>query len=137
MTNCAETLVFLKDYLVKSSCPSGRHNSIPHNVNLTVKRVSNSKFLRMGGSTPPPTPSPSLRVSSTGGCGGEAFPPPNPPTSPPKVLTINTISNNKNSGFMFFRALVIDTQKWAQKLCMLHTQLIFVHYLPPQTKNPR
>ena len=32
---------------------------------------------------------------------------------------------------MFFRALVIDTQKWAQKLCMLHTQLIFAHNLPP------
>ena len=29
-----------------------------------------------------------IRVSSTGGCGGEASPP-NPPTSPPKVLTIN------------------------------------------------
>ena len=60
------------------------------------------------------------RVSSTGGCGGEASPP-NPPTSPPKSF------DNKNSGFMFFRALVIDTQKWAQKLCMLHTQLIFAH----------
>ena len=37
---------------------------------------------------------------------------------------------------MFFRALVIDTQKCAQKLCMLHTQLIFAHNLSPQTKNP-
>ena len=70
-----------------------------------------------------------------GGAGGEA----SPPTSPQKVLTINTISNNKNSGFMFFRALVIDTQKWAQKRCMLHTQLILAstQSSPPQTKNPR
>ena len=32
----------------------------------------------------------------------------NPPTSPPpqkKVLTINTISNNKNSGFMGFSCI--------------------------------
>ena len=57
------------------------------------------------------------RVSSTGGCGGGEASPPNPPTSPPKSFD-NTISNNKNSGFMFFRALVIDTQKWAQKLCI-------------------
>ena len=46
-------------------------------------------------------------VSSTGGCGGEAS-----PTNPP-------ISNNKNSGFMFFRALVIDTQK--NFACASHT----------------
>ena len=30
---------------------------------------------------------------------------------------------------MFFRALVIDTQKWAQKLCMLHTQLSYIGLL--------
>ena len=73
-----------------------------------------------------------------GGAGGGGKLPPQTLQLPPKkVLTINTISN-KNSGFMFFRALVIDTQKWAQKLCMLHTQLIFAHNLPPpQTKNPR
>ena len=67
-----------------------------------------------------------------GGAGGEA----SPPTSPQKVLTINTISNNKNSGFMFFRALVIDTQKWAQKRCMLHTQLILAstQSSPPKQK---
>ena len=61
-----------------------------------------------------------------GGAGGK-LPPQTLQLPPQKVLTINTISNNKNSGFMFFRALVIDTQKWAQKLCMLHTQLIFAH----------
>ena len=45
------------------------------------------------------------RVSSTGGCGGGEASPPNTPTSPPKSFD-NTISNNKNSGFMFFCALV-------------------------------
>ena len=69
------------------------------------------------------------RVSSTGGCGGEASPPQTLQLPPQKVLTINTIS-----GFMFFCALVIDTQKWAQKLCMLHTQLIFAHNLSPKQK---
>ena len=71
------------------------------------------------------------------GGAGRKLPPQTLQLPPQKVLTINTISNNKNSGFMFFRALVINTQKWAQKLCMLHTQLIFAHNLPPQTKNPR
>ena len=45
-----------------------------------------------------------------GGAGGK-LPPQTLQLPPQKVLTINTISNNKNSGFMFFRALVIDTQK--------------------------
>ena len=52
------------------------------------------------------------RVSSTGG-GGELPP-------PPKKKKFDNIY----SGIMFFRALVIDTQKWAQKLCMLHTHAI-------------
>ena len=64
------------------------------------------------------------------GAGGEG-------SFPPNVLTINTLA------LCFFCALVIDTQKWAQKLCMLHIQLIFAHNLPPPppppppNKNPR
>ena len=70
-----------------------------------------------GGSFPPPPP------------------PPNPPTSPPKVLTVNTI---KNSGFMFFRALVIDTPKWAygtsKTLHASHTIDLCTQSSPPNKK---
>ena len=67
--------------------------------------------------------------------GGEASPP-NPPTSSPKVLTMNAISNNKKLWLYVFSCIGDWYSKMGSKLCMLHTQLIFAHNLPPKQMKP-
>ena len=85
-----------------------------------------------------------IRVSSTGGCRGEASPP-NPPTSPPKVLKIKCLcvnknnSNNKIPRHYSFCALVNDTQEWAygtsQTWHAFHTIMQSAHTIfPPKQK---
>ena len=85
-----------------------------------------------------------LRVSSTGGCRGEASRP-NPPTSPPKVLTIIIIQclcvyNSSNDKIMALKFLCIS-QKWAYGMSKTFHALQFAHnqsshtIFPPNKKS--